>query len=532
MELYSHNKITYDKAVIALKESNKVCIVQATGTGKSFITMKLFQDYYKDNTKLYIVPRNSIADSIRMYADWSDSNVSFMTYTKLSRLTRDELNAIVETTDILLLDEMHRAGAKTWLNNVKYLMINMKVSIGLTATPKRSLDRMRDMAIELFKENIVYGPNVSEAVRDAILPEFTYIALLSDVREFIAKSESSVNINDIQTRNKIERLRIAVESENELSVRIKKYRNMSIKKWIIFCTSIEQLNTVDNSIQEWFAPESIKIFKLKSSMGVVKARKELIDFNNYTGLSIICCVDMLNEGAHVEGVAGLFMCRKTNSLNVFTQQLGRALSASNKSIKPQIFDIMNNYENMKQIDSAVSNLLYPKDTKNKGSYVSGNELIINDAITLSAMEVLEGIKKFREERIWTISEDYLLENLYPMYGTESYKYMEDIDKRDCCRRARQLGLKYRNRWSLEEDNLIRKYYPKLGKKCAKYITNRSEEACVARASLLNVKQLPSWSVEKDIILILYYGIEGEDCFKRISEYTVEECRSRVKKLRL
>ena len=60
VELYNHNKETYDKAVAVLDKCNKVLIVQAPSTGKSFILMKLIQEKYTNKRILIVIPTYSI----------------------------------------------------------------------------------------------------------------------------------------------------------------------------------------------------------------------------------------------------------------------------------------------------------------------------------------------------------------------------------------------------------------------------------------------------------------------------------------
>ena len=59
--------------------------------------------------------------------------------------------------------------------------------------------------------------------------------------------------------------------------------------------------------------------------------------------SVLFCIDALNEGIHVENVAGVILLRPTISPIIYKQQIGRALSAS-KTTVPVIFDIVNNID--------------------------------------------------------------------------------------------------------------------------------------------------------------------------------------------
>lgn len=80
-----------------------------------------------------------------------------------------------------------------------------------------------------------------------------------------------------------------------------------------------------------------------------KAFHEFKD-DNSDHLKLLYCIDMLNEGVHVDDVSGVILLRPTISPIIYKQQIGRALSAG-KSQRPVIFDIVNNIENLYSIDS-------------------------------------------------------------------------------------------------------------------------------------------------------------------------------------
>ena len=65
-------------------------------------------------------------------------------------------------------------------------------------------------------------------------------------------------------------------------------------------------------------------------------------------LKLLYCIDMLNEGIHVEGISGVILLRPTVSPIIYKQQIGRALSAS-KTNHSIIFDIVLNIENLYSI---------------------------------------------------------------------------------------------------------------------------------------------------------------------------------------
>ena len=62
-------------------------------------------------------------------------------------------------------------------------------------------------------------------------------------------------------------------------------------------------------------------------------------------LKLLFCIDMLNEGVHVEGIDGVILLRPTISPILYLQQIGRALSTGKgKNVRPVIFDVVNNFD--------------------------------------------------------------------------------------------------------------------------------------------------------------------------------------------
>ena len=62
--------------------------------------------------------------------------------------------------------------------------------------------------------------------------------------------------------------------------------------------------------------------------------------DNSAHLKLLFCIDMLNEGVHVDDVDGVILLRPTVSPIIYLQQIGRALSAGSRKT-PVIFDLVN-----------------------------------------------------------------------------------------------------------------------------------------------------------------------------------------------
>lgn len=64
VDLLKHNQEAYEKVQKVIKEGKKkIAIAHATGTGKSYLVTKLFEDFSNDK-KLVLVPSTYISEQI------------------------------------------------------------------------------------------------------------------------------------------------------------------------------------------------------------------------------------------------------------------------------------------------------------------------------------------------------------------------------------------------------------------------------------------------------------------------------------
>ena len=108
LKLHKHNEETYKNLTELFKTNDRVAVVQPTGTGKSFIILKLIED---EPGRLFVVlsPSVYIVKQIKLHAKDSGislKNVKFITYTKLAQYSEAEISAL--SCDYIILDEFHR----------------------------------------------------------------------------------------------------------------------------------------------------------------------------------------------------------------------------------------------------------------------------------------------------------------------------------------------------------------------------------------------------------------------------------------
>lgn len=124
-------------------------------------------------------------------------------------------------------------------------------------------------------------------------------------------------------------------------------------KYIVFCNTIDNLYDYYDEVEDWFSGiGEVKKYQVHSYKKRKENQKQLDEFNNDSdGLSVLFCVDILNEGVHVDDIDGVILLRKTISPIIYFQQIGRALSFSGRNKKITIFDLVNNFGNHNAIDA-------------------------------------------------------------------------------------------------------------------------------------------------------------------------------------
>ena len=263
--------------------------------------------------------------------------------------------------DFIILDEFHRCGASEWGKSVKKLLdccTKAKV-LGLSATNIRYLDNRRDMAEELFDGCIASQISLGEAIARNILPAPTYVISMFSYQEEMKRLQKRVEeeknpILKEKQEKILEQLRGSLEQADGLDVIFERHMQQKKGKYLVFCADKEHMTEMIAHVKEWFhlvdsAPHIYSVYydnpETNQDFAEFKADKS-------DHLKLLFCIDMLNEGVHVEGIDGVILLRPTISPILYLQQIGRALSTGKgKNVRPVIFDVVNNFDSLYSIDA-------------------------------------------------------------------------------------------------------------------------------------------------------------------------------------
>lgn len=363
LELATHNLITIRKLREQFENNFRIAIVQATGTGKSYIIGQAINDV-TPRACVVLAPSKFILDHQKNLMPWR-SDVFYITYARAVNMSADEWSKI--NPSLIVLDEFHRAGADIWGEGVKRLLDscgNAKV-LGTTATPIRYLDRARNMVDEIFHSNLSNEISLYEAISRDILPNPKYVSALYSFNEINIEFEQAIKNSRINEGEKqkaladLNKIYIDWEESSGIPTILNKHLKNLSGKYIVFCEDINHLDQMQDEVSKWFREASkyrnkrIKrqSYLIHSENTDAENRTELSAFENsnvMSGAHILLSVNMLNEGLHLKQVNGVFFVRKTISPIIYLQQLGRCLQV-NSEVEPIVFDLVTNIDNVRTV---------------------------------------------------------------------------------------------------------------------------------------------------------------------------------------
>ena len=359
ISLYEHNQVAYNEVNTFLDTYGKAAVIHPTGTGKSFIAFKLAEDH-PDALFVWVSPSENIyhtqLENIEKASGFIPKNITFLTYAKLMLLTEMEIEDLKPS--YIILDEFHRAGAAEWGHGVQQLLAihPSALVLGLTATNIRYLDHQRDMAEELFDNCIADQMSLSEAIVRGILPAPKYIVSYYSFELDIKNYKNRMKRASAPVRQKaeecLEHLRRVLEKSEGLDTIFAKHMPDPHGKYIVFCANYQHMLEMQEKAAGWFGkvdPEA-HIYSVWSDSASFRADYDAFKADETEHLKLLFCIDMFNEGIHVEDISGVIMFRPTVSPIIYKQQIGRALSAM-KDGQPVIFDIVNNFENLYSVSA-------------------------------------------------------------------------------------------------------------------------------------------------------------------------------------
>ncbi len=473
IELKEHNIEPYSRLCAALEENDKVGYESATGTGKSYVGGKYVEEHGLKDKTLILVPSNVIRDGWQKILPGVDT----MTY---QALQNSEIGC--ENYSLIICDEMHHLGAEIWGRTFSEKTAGyMGKLLGMSATPIRFLDNKRNMIEEMFEGNRVIGIDLPEAIEKNVLPSFDYIAVLYNLASMRPKDTG----RNSELTEKLYKQLDVMENEHSFQNIIRKHMKPGDHKVAVFVPSIGQIQEY-KTVVETVYPDALHLVA-HSKMRKSEIEQTFDAFENTKGTCFIYTVDLLNEGAHIDGVDTVIMFRKTESPTVFLQQLGRALTTNSAGDRITVFDFVANHANIHAKGDGAGNVIDWINDEIKNP----KRQVIKVDYAKTEMELLNKIEDLVSTR-WLESEDEIIREHYDEGRgiDEVMRRLPDRTRYSIQSRARTLNLTRdkADNWTAEEDALVIECYMH-GKdinELMRLLPNRSRQAIFGRAKVLKL----------------------------------------------
>lgn len=331
-----------------LRESGeqKGLVISATGTGKTYLAgFDVAQ--VRPKHMLFIVHReqilNKARESFQRILGGLDSDYGVLSGTSKD-LQAKYLFATIqsisrgkylyqfarESFDYVLIDEVHKAGADSYLKILDYF--KPKFLLGMTATPERT-DNFN--IYELFDYNIAYEIRLQEALEEDLLCPFHYFG----VTDYATITEST----DLKYLANTERAQFLLKKINYYGC------SRNNPKALVFCSRKEEAQ----KLCQLFNEQNARAAYLTGDHSI-EERERVVEQLEAGEIQFIFTVDIFNEGIDIPKINQVIMLRNTQSSIIFIQQLGRGLRKDSSKDFVTIIDFIGNYQNNYMIPMALS----------------------------------------------------------------------------------------------------------------------------------------------------------------------------------
>ncbi|MCT4797234.1 DEAD/DEAH box helicase family protein [Exiguobacterium profundum] len=428
-----------DAALLALRETmaegrKKAMLVLATGLGKTYLSAFFARQF---NRILFVAHQKELLlqaekSFLNVATDWKTglllggesrnqetADVVFASIQTLASKQRME-QYDPEQFDLIIVDEFHHSAAPSYRRVLDYFQ--PKFLLGLTATPDR-LDGGDVYA--LCDDNVAFQMHFTEAIEESFLTPFHYVGIYDEI------DYSQIRL--INGRRYDQEELLAEQLKESVAEKIyKAWSEHHQSRALGFCSSVVQAEY----LADYFRRQGVQAVALHSQAEY--DRTEVITQLKHGQLDIIFAVNLFNEGVDIPEIDTLLFCRPTESLTVFTQQIGRGLRLSKGKTHCTIIDLIGNYKN---IDKKLA-LLTTDGPDSLKKVPTSNSLPTSCTIEFD----LETVDLLKKMMIRSSTRHQLLERNYFMV------------KEELGRRPTYLELIQRGEYSLEAYQSERKHF--------------------------------------------------------------------------
>ncbi|MDQ0216132.1 superfamily II DNA or RNA helicase/HKD family nuclease [Oikeobacillus pervagus] len=376
---------------------NKAMVVMATGLGKTYLAAFFARKFKR---VLFIAHREEILHQAQASFNKVIPDKTSGIYNGFLKEDGDFIFASVFTLsmkqhlqhfkrdefDLIVIDEFHHAASQSYQKMIDYFQ--PEFLLGITATPDRN-DQKDVYAI--CDGNIAYRIDFIEAVQRGWLAPFHYYGVYDDtdysqIRWLGSKYDQEQLLQAQLKEEMAQKILLAWEEHKQT-------------RSLIFCSSIRQANF----LSQFFNRSGYQTVSLHSKQQDI-GRKEAINQLEEKKLDAIFTVDLFNEGIDIPSVDTILFARPTESLTVFTQQIGRGLRLHSSKSHCVIIDLIGNYRNA-DIKLSLFQVELKKTKNRKIAPVIPESCEFN--LDIQSINLLEELRKKRQPRKEKLKNAYM-----------------------------------------------------------------------------------------------------------------------------
>lgn len=339
------------------KDENRGLVVMATGLGKTFIAAESVRQLTKfhpgkikkilvlahTNELVYQLEKSfwpclskNLSTAIWNGIEKGDVENSFITFACVDSLTSFKLLEIDYSFDLIIIDEAHHAGSKTYkevIKNLKAGQDNGPFLLGLTATPWRADEE----ELSKFFGPILCNIDIIEGMKKGYLANVDYRMHVDNIDWKSLSKTKSLTPKGLNRTIFIKEWDDAV-----IDILQKTWAEVKNPRCIVFCSTIDHAMTIRDKINSRNFTRAESIYSGNYAGKKMNAIERNIVLNNFADgrTNIICSVDIFNEGIDVPDVNILVFQRVTHSRRIFIQQLGRGLRITEGKNKVIVLDFV------------------------------------------------------------------------------------------------------------------------------------------------------------------------------------------------
>lgn len=350
---YQQNAVNRTLEAIA-KDQNRILLVMATGTGKTYTAFNIIWRLWKTGVKkriLFLADRNALLTQTKN-GDFSPFGNDIMHIIKNRKIDKsyqiyfalyqgltsndDEKNAYKEFSkdffDLVVVDECHRGSASeasAWREVLEYF--SSATQIGMTATPKET----KDISNMDYYGEPVYTYSLKQGIDDGFLAPYKVVRITTSIDDGWRPTTGLLDKYGNEIKDRIYNLKdydrtLAIDERTELvAKKITEYLKATdrLAKTIVFCTDIDHANRMRQALINENADLVAKHWNYCVKItGDDEVGKQELD--NFTDVEekfpvIATTSKMLTTGIDTKMVKLIVLESNINSVTEFKQIIGR-----------------------------------------------------------------------------------------------------------------------------------------------------------------------------------------------------------------